>query len=174
DILVNNAAGPPPGRFENWGEAEWSDAVRSNMLAPIHMITAVVGPMRKKGWGRIINITSGAVKEPIPMLGLSTSARLGLTGFVASVARELAPDGVTINNLLPGPFDTPRLASYFATVAKARSIPEEEARQSFMADVPARRAGAPEEFGALCAFLASELAGFVTGQNIVIDGGAHH
>lgn len=174
DILVNNAAGPPPGRFEKWGEPEWGDAVRSNMLAPIHLITATVGSMRRRGWGRIINITSGAVKEPIPLLGLSTAARLGLTGFVASIVREVAPDGVTVNNLLPGPFETQRLASYFATVARTKGISDSEARKAFMADVPARRAGLPQEFGAACAFLASGWAGFITGQNIVIDGGAHH
>jgi 3-oxoacyl-[acyl-carrier protein] reductase len=138
------------------------------------MITAVAGSMRQRGWSRIINITSGAVKEPIPLLGLSTAARLGLTGFVASIAREIAPDGVTVNNLLPGPFDTDRLASYFAAVARTKGISESEARQAFLAGVPAGRAGFPEEFGAACAFLASGRAGFTTGQNIVIDGGAHY
>ena len=174
DILVTNAAGPPPGHFEQWGEGVWSEAIRSNMLAPVHMITAVLGPMRRRGWGRIINITSGAVKEPIPLLGLSTAARLGLTGFVASIVREIAPDGVTINNLLPGPFDTERLLSYFASVARTKGVTLDEARRAFLAEVPARRAGSAEEFGELCAFLASPSAGFVTGQNIVIDGGAHH
>jgi len=174
DILVNNAGGPPPGRFEDWGEQAWADAVRSNMLTPIHLTTAAIGPMRRKGWGRVINITSSAVKEPLPMLGLSTSARLGLTGFVASIAREVAGDGVTVNNLLPGRFDTDRLAGYISALGKARGLEPEAARAAAAAEVPAGRLGLPAEFGAACAFLASRWGGYITGQNLVIDGGAHH
>jgi 3-oxoacyl-[acyl-carrier protein] reductase len=173
DILVNNAAGPPPGAFESWGEQAWRAAVESNMLAPIHLTTQVIGTMRKQGFGRILNITSSAVKESLPLLGLSTAARLGLTGFVASIAREVAADGITLNNLLPGRFDTDRLAGYFGAVAKARGVSEDAARQVAIAEIPARRLGLPDEFGAVCAFLAGRWGGYITGQNILLDGGDH-
>jgi 3-oxoacyl-[acyl-carrier protein] reductase len=174
DILVNNSAGPSPGDFEHWGETEWSNAVSSCMLAPIYMITAVIKSMRQRRWGRIINITSVAVKEPVPLLGLSTASRLGLTGFVASITREVAADGVTVNNLLPGPFATDRMSTYVASLAKKNGISVEQAHKDFIAQIPARRVGLPEEFGAACAFLASKWGGFITGQNIVLDGGLHH
>ena len=171
DILITNAAGPPPGRFEDWGEAEWHAAVGANMVAPLLLIRAVVGGMRARKWGRIVNITSAAVKAPLPMLGLSNGARGGLTGAVAGIAREVARDGVTINNLLPGHFDTDRLAGYLQAVATARGLSLEDARREVEAANPSGRVGRPEEFGAMCAFLASEHAGYLTGQNILLDGG---
>jgi 3-oxoacyl-[acyl-carrier protein] reductase len=173
DILVTNAGGPAPGNFEDWGEAEWHDAVQANMIAPLQLIRATVGAMRARGWGRILNITSAAVKAPLPMLGLSTGARSGLTGAVASLAREAAGDGVTINNLLPGQFDTDRLAGYFAGIAQRQGISLDAAKAQVAAANPARRIGRPPEFGAACAFLASEHAGFITGQNLLMDGGAY-
>jgi len=173
DILVTNAAGPPPGRFEDWDEAAWHAAVQANMVAPLQLIRAVIAPMRSRGWGRILNITSAAVKAPLPMLGLSTGARSGLTGAVASLAREAARDGVTINNLLPGHFDTDRLASVLASQAERQGIGATEARARVEAANPAGRVGRPEEFGALCAFLASQHAGYINGQNLLLDGGAY-
>jgi 3-oxoacyl-[acyl-carrier protein] reductase len=172
DILVTNAGGPAPGRFEDWGEAEWHAAVQANMVAPLQLIRATIPAMRARGWGRILNITSAAVKAPLPMLGLSTGARSGLTGAVASLAREAAADGVTINNLLPGQFDTDRLASYFAGLAARQGVTVEEARTRVEAANPARRVGRPAEFGAVCAFLASEHASYLNGQNLLLDGGA--
>ncbi|HEV2532343.1 SDR family NAD(P)-dependent oxidoreductase, partial [Phenylobacterium sp.] len=123
DILVTNAAGPPPGRFENWGETEWQAATSANMIAPILLIRGVIGAMRQRRWGRIVNITSSAVKAPLPMLGLSNGARAGLTGAIGGIAREVARDGVTINNLLPGHFATERLESYLTALAGARGVP---------------------------------------------------
>jgi 3-oxoacyl-[acyl-carrier protein] reductase len=143
------------------------------MVAPLQLIRAAIGPMRQRGWGRILNITSAAVKAPIPMLGLSTGARSGLTGAVASLAREAACDGVTINNLMPGHFDTDRLAGVFASQAARQRISPEEARRRAEASNPTRRVGRPEEFGAVCAFIASQHAGFITGQNLLLDGGAY-
>lgn len=172
DILITNAAGPAPGQFEDWGEAEWHAALQANMVAPLQLIRAVLPAMRRRGWGRILNITSAAVKAPLPMLGLSTGARSGLTGAVASLAREVAPDGVTINNLLPGHFDTDRLASVLASQAARQGLSAEEVRRRTEAANPTRRVGRPAEFGAVCAFLASEHAGYVNGQNLLLDGGA--
>ncbi|THD60657.1 SDR family oxidoreductase [Phenylobacterium sp.] len=171
DILVTNAAGPPPGRFEDWGEAEWQAATSANMIAPLLLIRAVVGGMRRRRWGRIVNITSSAVKAPLPMLGLSNGARAGLTGAIGGIAREVARDGVTINNLLPGHFATDRLESYLTAVAAARGVPPETVRAEVAAANPTGRVGQPPEFGATCAFLASAHAGYVTGQNILMDGG---
>jgi 3-oxoacyl-[acyl-carrier protein] reductase len=171
DILVTNAAGPPPGRFEDWGEAEWRAAVGANMVAPLMLIAAVVPGMRARGWGRIVNITSSAVKAPLPMLGLSNGARAGLTGAVGGIAREVARDGVTINNLLPGHFATDRLESYFAALSAQRGQPIEAVRAEVAAGNPTGRVGRPAEFGATCAFLASEHAGYINGQNILMDGG---
>ncbi len=172
DILVNNAGGPPPGDFRDWGREEWLAALEANMLAPIALIRATVDAMCARGYGRIVNITSVAVKAPIPTLGLSNGARAGLTGFVAGVARQVAAQGVTINNLLPGPFDTERLRANIAYVAErdGRSFAEElEARR---ARAPMRRFGDPAELGALCAFLCGTRAGYINAQNIVLDGGA--
>jgi len=172
DILVNNAGGPPPGRFEDWGPAEWHAAVEANMVTPLMMIRATLAPMRARGFGRVVNITSGAVKAPIPILGLSNGARAGLTGAVAALARETVADGVTINGLLPGPFDTDRLEATVAGAAERAGRPVAEEREARRLANPARRFGRPEEFGAACAFLCSVHAGYVTGQNLLIDGGA--
>ncbi len=173
DILVNNAGGPPAGSYRDWARDEWISALDGNMIAPILLIRAVIDPMIARGFGRIINITSGAVKAPIGTLGLSNGARAGLTGFVAGLARDVAQYGVTVNNLLPGPFETDRLEQTLAAAANARAIPLEQARQERRAANPSRRFGRPEEFGATCAFLASSHAGYITGQNILMDGGAY-
>jgi 3-oxoacyl-[acyl-carrier protein] reductase len=172
DILITNAAGPPPGRFEDWDEAAWHAALQANMVAPLQLIRAALPAMRRNRWGRILNITSAAVKAPIPMLGLSTGARSGLTGAVASLAREVAADGVTINNVLPGFFDTDRLAGVFASQAAQQGVSPEDVRRRAEAGNPARRVGRPEEFGAVCAFLASAHAGYINAQNLLLDGGA--
>ena len=172
DILVNNAGGPPPGDFREWGEDVWLAALRANMLAPIALIRAVIDGMGGRGFGRIVNITSAAVKAPIPDLGLSNGARAGLTGLVSGVARQVASKGVTINNILPGRFATDRLKANIAAGAQRRGVTFEEAERGAVAAVPAGRFGEPAEFGQLCAFLCSTHAGYVTGQNLLIDGGA--
>ena len=172
DILINNAGGPPAGDFRDWDEEMWLKALRSNMLTQIFLIKASIDGMIERKFGRIINITSGAVKAPISTLGLSNGARTGLTGFVAGLARDLAQHNVTINNILPGPFETDRLEVTLAGMAKKLGISNEEARQRRMSGNPARRFGRPEEFGATAAFLASDKAGFINGQNILLDGGA--
>ena len=171
DILVNNAGGPPPGDFRDWEREHWVDALDANMLTPIFLIKAVVDGMIDRGFGRIVNITSAAVKAPIPILGLSNGARSGLTGFVAGIARETVRHNVTINGLLPGPFDTNRLTSNIAAVAAKKGISVEEEASQRAGNHPAGRFGRPEEFGAACAFLCSAPAGYITGQNILIDGG---
>ncbi|MEM7171630.1 MAG: SDR family oxidoreductase [Pseudomonadota bacterium] len=173
DILINNAGGPPPGDFRDWDRQAWIAAVDANMLTPIFMIKATVDGMMARRFGRIINITSGAVKAPISVLGLSNGARAGLTGFVAGLAREVAQHGVTVNNLLPGTFETDRLKVTLSGAAKRQSITLEAAREARMASNPTKRFGQPEEFGATCAFLASQKAGYITGQNILLDGGAY-
>ncbi|MBX3582315.1 MAG: SDR family oxidoreductase [Rhizobiaceae bacterium] len=172
DILVNNAGGPPPGVWSEWGEDEWQAAIRANMLSPIHLITAVLPGMIERRWGRIVNITSGSVKSPIPQLGLSGAARSGLTGFVAGTSRQVARHGVTINNLLPGSHETARIDSLMTNTAKAKGISVEEAREAAYAANPTGRFGTIEEFGAACAFLCSAYAGYIVGQNILLDGGA--
>lgn len=172
DILVNNAGGPPPGMWHEWGEDEWQGAIRANMLTPIHLITAVLPGMIDRGWGRIVNITSGSVKSPIPQLGLSGAARSGLTGFVAGTSRQVARHGVTINNLLPGSHETARIESLMNNTAKAKGITVEEARKAAYEANPTGRFGTIEEFGAACAFLCSAYAGYIVGQNILLDGGA--
>ena len=173
DILVNNAGGPPPGDFRDWDRDAWIKALDANMLTPIALIKAVIDPMIGRGWGRIVNITSGAVKAPIDVLGLSNGARSGLTGFVAGLARAVAGQGVCINNLLPGLFDTDRVAQVFAGQARAEGGSVDDARRRRMATIPAGRLGDPAEFGAACAFLCSAHAGYITGQNILLDGGAY-
>ncbi|MBV6632242.1 MAG: SDR family oxidoreductase [Alphaproteobacteria bacterium] len=172
DILVNNAGGPPPGHFRDWDRDDWIKALDANMLAGILLTKAVVDGMGERQFGRVINITSAAVKAPIEMLGLSNGARAGLTGFMAGLARQVAGQGVTINNLLPGPFETDRLKSNLQAVADRLGKPLEEVRNNRMSENPSGRFGHPDEFGAACAFLASDKAGFITGQNIVLDGGA--
>lgn len=172
DILINNAGGPPTGNFRDWDRDTWIKALDSNMLTQIELIKAVVDGMIDRKFGRIVNITSGAVKAPINVLGLSNGARAGLTGFVAGVSRTTVKDNVTINNLLPGPFETDRIAEVIAGEAKAKGIGEDEARAGRMAANPSGRFGRPEEFGAACGWLCSANAGFITGQNILLDGGA--
>ena len=172
DILVTNAGGPPPGTWSDWGRADFIAAFDANLLTPIALIKASLPGMMDRGWGRIVNITSVAVKAPIPVLGLSNTARSGLTGYVAGVSRQVAGSGVTINNLLPGLHDTDRLVTLDKVDAGARGISEEDARQVRMQSVPAGRFGTSEEFGAACAWLCSAKAGFVIGQNILLDGGA--
>ncbi len=174
DILVNNAGGPPPGDFREWGEEDWHRAVQNNMIAPILLIKAVIDPMIARRFGRIVNITSAAVKAPYPALGLSNGARAGLTGFVAGLARQVVRHGVTVNNLLPGAHDTDRLRAVIARDATARQLPFEAAYERARASEVAGRFGTPEEFGATCAFLCSIHAGFITGQNLLIDGGYYH
>ncbi|MFD3189309.1 SDR family oxidoreductase [Sedimentitalea sp. HM32M-2] len=172
DILVNNAGGPPPGMWSDWEREDFIKALDANMLAPIALITALVPGMIERGWGRVVNITSQAVRAPIPVLGLSNSARAGLTGYVAGTARQVAGHGVTINNLLPGIHDTDRAVSLDDGVAKAQNISVQEARDRRAASIPAGRYGTRGEFGATCAFLCSQHAGFIVGQNILLDGGA--
>lgn len=172
DILVTNAGGPPPGLWSDWTRDDFIAAFDANLLTPITFIKALLPGMTERGWGRIVNITSVAVKAPIPVLGLSNTARSGLTGYVAGVSRQVAGTGVTINNLLPGLHDTDRLAMLDKVDADARGISVEAARAARMATVPAGRFGTSEEFGAACAWLCSNQAGFVIGQNILLDGGA--
>lgn len=172
DILVTNAGGPPPGDFRHWEREQWLAALDANMLAPIALIRALVDGMMARGFGRIINITSSAVKAPVDGLGLSTGARSGLTGFVAGLARSTVAHGVTINNLLPGTFDTARLAGNFAAQANRQGMEVEQVRAARIAKHPARRLGRPEEFGAACAFLCSAHAGYINGQNLLLDGGS--
>ena len=172
DILVNNAGGPPPGMWNEWGEAEWQGAVRANMLSPILLITAVLPGMIDRGWGRIVNITSGSVKAPIPVLGLSGAARSGLTGFVAGTSRQVAKHGVTINNLLPGSHETDRINTLMTNNARQQNITVEQAREAAHKANPTGRFGTIEDFGATCAFLCSAHAGYIVGQNILLDGGA--
>jgi len=174
DIVITNAGGPPPGDFRSWDRDAWLRAVDANMLTPIELIKATVDGMAERGFGRIVNITSSAVKAPIDILGLSNGARSGLTGFVAGVARSgIAAHGVTINNLLPGKFDTDRLQNTLAGAASKAGKSVEEVRAAQMAQVPARRFGNPQEFGAICAFLCSVHAGYLNGQNILPDGGLY-
>jgi 3-oxoacyl-[acyl-carrier protein] reductase len=172
DILVTNAGGPPTGDFHDWEREDWIKALDANMLTPIELIKATLDSMMARKFGRIINITSAAVKAPIDILGLSNGARAGLTGFVAGIARKSVAHNVTINNLLPGPFDTDRLRHTLEGQAKAQGIDFEAASKQRMATNPAGRFGTPEEFGAMCAFMCSRQASFMTGQNILIDGGA--
>ena len=175
DILVNNAGGPPPGDFRDWDRDAWIKALDANMLTPIELIRAVVDGMAGRGFGRIVNITSAAVKAPIDTLGLSNGARSGLTGFVAGLARQarLASRNVTINNLLPGPFETDRLRGTMAAQAQKSGQSLEAALDARRRLNPTGRFGTIDEFGAACAFLCSARAGYLTGQNILLDGGAY-
>lgn len=175
DILVNNAGGPPPGDFRQWEREAWIAALDANMLAPIALMRATVDAMAARGFGRVVNITSGAVKAPIDVLGLSNGARSGLTGFVAGLARQpaLAGRNVTINNLLPGAFDTDRLRGNLAAGAAKSGQPLEAVVEARKRQAPAGRFGSADEFGAFCAFVCSAQAGFFTGQNLLLDGGAY-
>lgn len=171
DILVTNAGGPPPGLWSDWSRDDFIKALDANMLTPIALMTALLPGMIDRGWGRVVNITSQSVKAPIPALGLSNSARAGLTGFVAGTARQVAAKGVNINNLLPGSHHTDRIFALEDGVAKAQNVSLEEARKIRWKAIPAGRYGTIEEFGATCAFLCSQHAGFIVGQNILLDGG---
>lgn len=174
DIIVTNAGGPPPGDFRDWDRDAWIKAVDANMLTPIELIKATVDGMATRGFGRIINITSSAVKAPIDILGLSNGARSGLTGFVAGVSRsKLAGQGVTINNLLPGTFDTDRLKVTLNGASQRTGQPLDVVMEARRKGIPAQRFGTPEEFGAICAFLCSTHASYMTGQNVLADGGAY-
>ncbi len=172
DILVNNAGGPPPGDFRDWTTDDWMKALNANMLTAIELIRQTVDGMQERKFGRIVNITSAAVKAPIDILGLSNGARAGLTGFVAGISRKTVAHNVTINGLLPGPFDTDRLQSTLKPAAEASGRSIEEIAAERAAQNPAGRFGRPEEFGAACTFLCSDKAGFITGQNILLDGGS--
>jgi 3-oxoacyl-[acyl-carrier protein] reductase len=173
DILVNNAGGPPPGDFRAWDRDTWVKALDANMIAPILMMRAVVDGMIAKKFGRIVNITSGAVKSPIPELGLSNGARTGLHGFVAGLSRTTVQHNVTVNNILPGPFDTDRLRANLAFNAQKAGKTAAELAQARMDANPARRFGTIEEFGDACAYLCSAQAGYITGQNLLLDGGSY-
>ena len=174
DIVVTNAGGPPTGDFRDWDRTAWIKALDANMLTPIELIQATVDGMAARGFGRIVNITSSAVKAPIDILGLSNGARSGLTGFVAGVSRsKIAARGVTINNLLPGKFDTDRLAATVAAAADKSGKSVDAVRTAQQAQIPAGRYGNAEEFGAICAFLCSMQAGYMTGQNVLADGGSY-
>jgi 3-oxoacyl-[acyl-carrier protein] reductase len=174
DIVVTNAGGPPPGDFRDWNREAWLKAIDGNMLTPIELIKATVDRMAARGFGRIINITSSAVKAPIDVLGLSNGARSGLTGFVAGASRSaIAAKGVTINNLLPGKFDTDRIRSTLPAMAQKQGKTVEELRVIQQAQIPAGRYGNPQEFGAICAFLCSQHAAYMTGQNVLADGGSY-
>lgn len=172
DILVNNAGGPPIGDFRDWDENAWEKAVNDNMITPIMLIRAVVDGMISRRFGRIVNITSRSVKSPLAHLGLSNGARAGLTGFVAGLSRQVAKHNVAINNLLPGPFATQRQVDGMTRLAAKAGQDYDTFAKARMAEVPANRFGTAEEFGRACAFLCSADAGFIVGQNVLIDGGA--
>ena len=173
EIVVTNAGGPPPGDFRDWDRDAWIKAVDANMLTPIELIKATVDGMAQRGFGRIVNITSSSVKSPIDILGLSNGARGGLTGFVAGLARSgIAAQGVTMNNLLPGAFDTDRLRGTMTGAAQKTGKSLEAVMDARRSSIPARRFGNAEEFGAICAFLCSQQAAYMTGQNVLADGGA--
>lgn len=172
DILVTNAGGPPPGDFRSFERDDWIAALDANMLAPIALMQALLPGMCERGWGRVVNITSTSVKSPLSTLGLSNTARAGLTGYVAGVSRAVAGHGVTINNLLPGSHDTDRIKALDEAAERREGISKEESRARRIAEIPAGRMGTPAEFGAMCAFLCSAQAGYIVGQNIALDGGS--
>lgn len=172
DILVNNAGGPPPGMWSDWDRDDFIAALDANMLAPIALIKALIPSMMDRGWGRVVNITSQSVRAPIGVLGLSNAARTGLTGYVAGTSRQVAGKGVTINNLLPGIHATDRADALDGAVVAQRNISLDQAREERSATIPAGRYGTRDEFGAACAFLCSQHAGFIVGQSILLDGGA--
>ncbi|WP_134679541.1 SDR family oxidoreductase [Paracoccus ravus] len=172
DILVNNAGGPPPGMWTDWSRDDFIKAIDANMLTAVALMQALVPGMMERGWGRVVNITSQSVRSPISVLGLSNTARAGLTGFVAGMSRQVAPSGVVINNLLPGIHATDRADSLDAGVAKAEGISVEEARHRREQTIPTHSYGTAQDFGATCAFMCSQQARFMVGQNILLDGGA--
>ncbi len=172
DILVTNAGGPPPGTWTDWSREDFIKAIDANMLTAVALMQALVPGMMERGWGRVVNITSQSVRTPIAILGLSNTARAGLTGFVAGMSRQVAPHGVVVNNLLPGIHATDRADSLDAGVAKSEGIGIDEARRRREATIPTRSYGWPEDFGATCAFLCSQQARFIVGQNVLLDGGA--
>ena len=171
DILVTNAGGPKPGDFRDWDRDAWIAALDANMLTPIALIKATLDAMIAQRFGRIVNITSAAVKAPVDILGLSNGARSGLTGFVAGLARKTVAHNVTINNLLPGPFETDRLLETARLWARQSGKSEELVLAERRTNNPAKRFGTPAEFGDACAYLCSAQAGFITGQNLLMDGG---
>ena len=172
DILVNNAGGPPPGKWTDWSRDDFIKAIDANMLTAVALMQALVPGMMDRGWGRVVNITSQSVRTPIAILGLSNTARAGLTGFVAGMSRQVAASGVVVNNLLPGIHATDRAESLDLGVSKAEGISTDEARQRRQQTIPTQTYGLPEDFGATCAFLCSQQARFIIGQNILLDGGA--
>jgi 3-oxoacyl-[acyl-carrier protein] reductase len=171
DILINNAGGPPPGDFRTWSREDWLKAIDANMLSAIFLIQATIDGMIAREFGRVVNITSHMVKQPASILGLSNGARAGLTGFVGGLARDVARHNVTLNNVLPGQFDTDRLRSNHERFAQGRDV--EAFRDRQRSQIPARRFGDPAEFGDACAFLCGARAGFITGQNLLLDGGQY-
>lgn len=171
DILINNAGGPPPGLWSDWDRADWERAIGANMLTPILLTTAVLPGMIARGWGRVVSITSGSVKSPIPALGLSNASRAGFTGFVAGTARQVARHGVIMNNILPGQHATDRIKGLMEAAARRDDITPEEAATRAQAAIPRGRFGDPADFGRICAFLCSEHVGFMVGQNVLVDGG---
>jgi 3-oxoacyl-[acyl-carrier protein] reductase len=173
DILVNNNGGPPPGRFEDWDHSAWLAALESNFLAPTLLIRAVLPGMRERRFGRIVNVTSAMVKTPMAPMGLSTAARSALTALCKGLSKEVARDNVTINNLLPERIDTDRQVQMAEVVSRLRGISYEQARAEQVGSIAANRLGTPEEFGAACAFLCSAHAGYVSGQNVQLDGGSY-
>ncbi|WP_310634081.1 SDR family oxidoreductase [Paraburkholderia sp.] len=173
EMLVTNAGGPPAGDFRSYTHEQWIAALEANMLTPIALIQATIDGMSARGFGRIVNITSSSVKAPIDVLGLSNGARSGLTGFVAGVARQVASTGVTINNLLPGAFDTDRIRATIVAQSQKQNLSLDEVRARRVKSIPVGRFGTPDEFGRACAFLCSVHAGYITGQNWLIDGGAY-
>jgi 3-oxoacyl-[acyl-carrier protein] reductase len=173
DILVNNNGGPPPGSYQQWDEAAWLDALQANMLAAVLLIQDVVDGMRERRFGRIVNITSAMVKSPHPAMGLSTAARSGLTAFCKGLSKEVAVDNVTINNLLPERFDTDRQKQMAELAVKLQGISYAEARVQMASTIAAKRLGQPGEFGDACAYLCSVQAGFISGQNLQLDGGSY-
>lgn len=172
DILVTNAGGPPPGNWTDWNRDDFIKAIDANMLSAVALMQALVPGMMQRGWGRVVNITSQSVRSPIPVLGLSNTARAGLTGFVAGMSRQVAGQGVCVNNLLPGIHATDRATSLDSGVASQQGISMDEARKQREAGIPAHTYGTAEDFGATCAFLCSQQARFIVGQNVLLDGGA--
>ena len=173
DILINNCGGPPPGHFSDWEREDWIKALDMNMINPIMLIKATYAKMMERNFGRIVNITSASVKEPIKVLGMSNGARAGLTGFCAGIARETVESNVTINALLPGGFDTERFRGNSEAIAKKQGVPVDEILKQRMAIIPAGRLGDPAEFGDACAYLCSKQAGYITGLNVLMDGGRY-